>query len=208
MASSPRLLVFTVMAMLVNVSLGANYTVGAPNGSWDVSTSLQAWASSRTFNPGDVLIFQYTPIHDLVEVTKADYDSCQVTNPIGTHTTGNTAITLDTVGKRYFLCGVPGHCSLGMKMEIETVAPGAKQHPFALPPTDQVPELPPSGSPLATLFPRYPLINSDTYGSSGGTQLPPPASSSSRTKSSMLVNWSPIVILLLIFHFRFPSSSS
>ncbi|KAF3776264.1 Blue copper protein [Nymphaea thermarum] len=199
MASLRLLLAFTVMAMLVNVSLCANYTVGAPNGSWDISTSLQAWSSSQTFNPGD-----YAPMHDLVEVTKADYDSCQVTNPINTHTDGNTAINLNTIGKRYFICGVPGHCNLGMKVQIETVAPGAQPHPFALPPADQVPELAPSGSPLATFYPGYPLINSGTYSSSSGTQLPPPASSSSSpTKFSAFMNWVPMLILLLLLWLGF-----
>lgn len=42
-------------AMLMEMAMAANYTVGAPNGGWDQSTNLQAWANSISFFEGDFL---------------------------------------------------------------------------------------------------------------------------------------------------------
>lgn len=44
-----------IMAMLMELAMAANYTVGAPNGGWDTSTNLQTWASSQSFLVGDNL---------------------------------------------------------------------------------------------------------------------------------------------------------
>ena len=67
-------------------------------------------------------VFQYPPNHNVVEVKKADYDSCQPTNPIQSYSDGTTNIPLTSPGKRYFICGKIGHCSQGMKVEIDTLA--------------------------------------------------------------------------------------
>lgn len=53
-----------IMAMLMEFVKSANYTVGAPNGGWDSSTDLQAWASSQSFLVGDNLskyLFSHKP---------------------------------------------------------------------------------------------------------------------------------------------------
>jgi len=67
-------------------------------------------------------VFQYPPNHDVVEVTKADYDSCQPTKPIQSYNDGATTIPLTSPGKRYFICGTIGHCSQGMKLEVDALA--------------------------------------------------------------------------------------
>ncbi|RLN03943.1 hypothetical protein C2845_PM13G02500 [Panicum miliaceum] len=43
-------------AALTTPASGANYTVGAPGGSWDLQTDLADWASSIAFRPGDQLL--------------------------------------------------------------------------------------------------------------------------------------------------------
>jgi len=43
------------LAMFVNAAMATNHTVGAPRGSWDATTNLQAWAKSKTFSAGDNL---------------------------------------------------------------------------------------------------------------------------------------------------------
>uniref|UniRef100_A0A5B7BQX9 Putative uclacyanin-3-like isoform X1 n=1 Tax=Davidia involucrata TaxID=16924 RepID=A0A5B7BQX9_DAVIN len=129
-----------ITAMLVELAMAANYTVGGSNGGWDTSTNLQSWASSQSFSVGDNLIFAYTPNHDVVEVTKADYDSCQTSNSLQSYTGGATVIPLASPGKRYFICGTSGHCSQGMKVEIDTLATSAP--PPATPSTP-----PPASSP-------------------------------------------------------------
>ncbi|CAN6457969.1 unnamed protein product [Victoria cruziana] len=185
-----------LMAVLINMAECTNHTVGSPTGSWDMSTSLQAWASFRAFHPGDNLIFRYVAIvHDVVEVPKSDFDACQVTDPIISHNDGYTVIPLTAVGKRYFICGVPGHCSLGMKVEIDTVAPGTRQQPLVLSPATQ-PELPPPDTPFSGTNTGNPSVTTGTMGS-----LMNPAS---RTTSSSSQNFGPhlgylvLVTLLLV----------
>lgn len=107
-------------------------------------------------------VFQYTPTHNVVEVPKADYDSCQMSNVIQSYSDGNTAIPLDTPGKRYFICGTPGHCSQGMKLEIDTLATASppQASPVNPPVASPVPEVP---SPLPAQSPESAPAMSPVY---------------------------------------------
>ncbi|KAL6838475.1 hypothetical protein ACP4OV_031720 [Aristida adscensionis] len=120
-----------VMAVMAAVSIGmasaATYNVGEPGGSWDLQTNYANWASSKRFHPGDQIVFKYSPqSHDVLEVSKADFESCKTGNPIATHNSGNDSIALTSVGTRYFICGFPNHCTATglMKLQIN-VLPGA-----------------------------------------------------------------------------------
>ncbi|XAR55414.1 hypothetical protein NMG60_11035479 [Bertholletia excelsa] len=153
------LLRLAATAMLVGVAMAVSHTVGGPNG-WDTAGDLQTWSSKQTFTAGDNLVFQYSANHDVMEVSKADYDSCTTTKPIKMYTGGNTVIALSSPGKRYFTCGTLGHCSQGMKVEIDTLAvasapppkanpSAASKPPTATPPTTS-PSAPPTDSPVGT----------------------------------------------------------
>lgn len=97
--------------------------------------------------------FKYMPYHNVLEVTAADYASCNVDSPISTHSGGNTAFKLTATGTRYFICGIPNHCLNGtMHVTITTVpydaaaaaaataddapASGPTQAPLQSPPAD------------------------------------------------------------------------
>ncbi|XP_050250263.1 uclacyanin 1-like [Quercus robur] len=149
MAMLRALMSLAISAMLINLAMAANYTVGGPNGGWDTSTNVQTWASSQSFLVGDNLIFQYAPSHDVVEVPKTDYDSCQASNPIQSYSGGTTTIPLSSPGKRYFICGTAGHCSQGMKLQINTLATSAPPTPSPTiqPPTSEVTPLVPTPAP-------------------------------------------------------------
>lgn len=67
-------------------------------------------------------VFTYTPLHDVVEVDQQGYDTCTIANAIATHDTGETVITLDEPGTRYFVCGRLGHCQQGLKLEVQVLA--------------------------------------------------------------------------------------
>ena len=101
------------------------HRVGEPGGAWDLTTDYGSWASSREFHPRDELIFRHQPgAHNVLEVSKADYDSCSTASPIATLNSGNDVVTLIATGTRYFICGFPGHCAGGMKVKID-VMPGS-----------------------------------------------------------------------------------
>ncbi|MQM19839.1 hypothetical protein Taro_052852 [Colocasia esculenta] len=118
------ILAIAMAAVLLDCALGATITVGSPGG-WDQSTDLKTWATSQTFSIGDTLVFQYLPSHDVLEVSKADYDACLASTPINSHTGGSTTVPLTVSGKRYFICGTAGHCAQGMKLEVDVGAPTA-----------------------------------------------------------------------------------
>lgn len=139
----PRTFLMSLLfaTLLLDLAVATNYVVGGLNGGWDTNTDQATWASSQTFLVGDNLIFQYSPSHDVSEVTKADYDSCQATSAIQTYTSGSTVIPLTSPGKRYFICSSPGHCAAGMKLQINTLTASSapSQSPATLPPLGPVP---------------------------------------------------------------------
>ncbi|CAO2189878.1 unnamed protein product [Urochloa humidicola] len=111
------------MAAVMEVAAAATYTVGAPDGLWDMQTDYAQWVKTKTFHPGDKITFTYSAeLHDVVEVTEAGYDACSSANNISAFRTGNDVVTLAAAGTRYFLCGLTGHCDSGMKIRIDVVA--------------------------------------------------------------------------------------
>ncbi|CAA6667180.1 unnamed protein product [Spirodela intermedia] len=97
------------------------------------SQLLHRLGSRQTFAVGDSLVFNFNNgAHDVLEVTRANYDDCTTSNPIATYTTGPATVELTAAGTRYFICGVNGHCSAGQKMTL-TVA--AASTPSATPPS-------------------------------------------------------------------------
>ncbi|XBJ11342.1 hypothetical protein VPH35_016052 [Triticum aestivum] len=113
------LILITVVIAMLGMALGASHTVGAPDGSWDLRTNYSQWVSRIRFTIGDELKFQYsTAVHNVVEVSKTGYDSCNDSSPIASFPTGNDVVPLATVGTRYFICGVSRHCDAGMKVEV------------------------------------------------------------------------------------------
>ncbi|CAM0946011.1 unnamed protein product [Alopecurus aequalis] len=135
MAAAMRITLLAVAAMAVlSTASAATYNVGEPSGAWDLSTDYGNWVSSKKFLPNDQVVFKYSPqAHDVLEVSKADYDSCNTANPITTFNSGNDIITLTTTGTRYFICGFPGHCRTtgtgGMKVKIDVVEGSSSSSP-------------------------------------------------------------------------------
>ncbi|KZV27278.1 hypothetical protein F511_17674 [Dorcoceras hygrometricum] len=87
-----------------------------------------------------------------MQVTHAGYRACNASSPISTRTTGNDTITITSHGHHFFLCGVPGHCQAGQKVDINvlratSVVPGPSESPSDLVPQVEVP--PPSPSHAA-----------------------------------------------------------
>ncbi|KAK3165660.1 hypothetical protein QOZ80_1AG0036100 [Eleusine coracana subsp. coracana] len=126
-----------VALSLIHAVTATDYVVGSPDGGWDGRTNYKTWAEAQTFAPGDTLTFKYNSYHNVLEVTKHAFDECITTNPVTYDTSGTTTVLLTMPGKRYFICGGPGHCLNGMKMEIEVAdrpAPTTPSPPPPLPP--------------------------------------------------------------------------
>ncbi|KAL9661031.1 hypothetical protein QQ045_025850 [Rhodiola kirilowii] len=137
-----------VAALLMTVAKAKSYTVGDDDG-WTAGPDYTTWASGKTFKVGDELVFTYLPNHDVLEVSKKDYETCSASSPISSDSSGSTSIPLTAAGKRYFICGTPGHCDMGQKLEIDTmgssssppppVATSLPSTPATLPPPPAIP---------------------------------------------------------------------
>jgi hypothetical protein len=104
-------------------------------------------------------VFKYARgAHDVLEVSKADYDSCSGSRPLATFQTGDGTVPLLAGGvTRYFICGVPGHCAGGMKLAVRVEAAGPNAAaptpvPVAMAPRAAGPSvaLPPSSTSVAS----------------------------------------------------------
>ncbi|KAK9083945.1 hypothetical protein Scep_030416 [Stephania cephalantha] len=57
-----------------------------------------------------------------MQVNPSDFKSCNSTAPpLAVYTSGNDDVTFKMDGNYYFICGAPGHCKAGQKVEIKVV---------------------------------------------------------------------------------------
>lgn len=103
-------------------------------------------------------VFNYqSNAHNVEELTKEDYDSCNSSSPLATYTTPPARVTLNKTGAHYFICGVPGHCLGGQKLAINVTGSGSTANspsPVATPPSPSSPSTNPSTpSPSGSLAP-------------------------------------------------------
>ncbi|CAL9060094.1 unnamed protein product [Musa banksii] len=169
--------IFVVLVSIVGgagLSEAAVYSVGDVVG-WTIlgSPNYTAWAISKRFDMGDtigdfqhnnVAVFKYNKnFHNVLEVSKADYKACNAASPIAAYTSGNDSITLKRRGHHFFICGVPGHCSAGQKVDVRIAKRTA---------SSAAPSVSPAASPL-------PATSSSSSGSgsnsSDGGVVPNPA---------------------------------
>ena len=150
-------------------------------------------------------MFTYTPVHDVLEVGKSDFEMCRVSHPLNAYRDGeSTVISLSSEGSRYFICGRHGYCDMGLKLQLQvlpslntttatsnsTIAPAA-----AGPSAHETPPPPqPSSSSTSPLSP----INSNSSSSAACCHV---------NSSRSLINWCscfpfittlPLLLLLLL----------
>ncbi|TMW98855.1 hypothetical protein EJD97_003388 [Solanum chilense] len=128
-------LLFLILACFMQLCFGVVYKVGESAG-WTTigNVDYKQWAATKTFQVGDVIVFQYSPqFHNVMQVTHAEYQSCNASAPIATHTTGKDSITITAHGHHFFLCGVPGHCQAGQKVDINVLRVSSSVSPSQSP---------------------------------------------------------------------------
>lgn len=92
----------------------------------------QNWAANTTFKVGDSFLFLYPPSEDsVIQVTKAAYIRCDISNPIAKFQDGNTVFKFQQWGSYYFTSGVPGHCEKSEKLAVLVLGANG-----AIPPQD------------------------------------------------------------------------
>ncbi|KAF8781097.1 hypothetical protein HU200_001073 [Digitaria exilis] len=107
------------------------FVVGDDKG-WTMGVDYVAWVRGKTFEVGDKLVFNYPGTeHTVTEVGKNDYFACAGGDALSNDRSGSTNVTLVGPGTRYFICDIPGHCTIGMRLAV-TVA-GGEPPPVASP---------------------------------------------------------------------------
>ncbi|XP_062075886.1 blue copper protein 1b-like [Humulus lupulus] len=132
-----------IVAMLVPSISAVDYLVGDDAG-WTVGFDYQTWAQDKMFFVGDRLVFNYPAgVHNVFKVNGTDFRQC--TTPVGAVplTSGNDVITLATPGRKWYLCGVSNHCSIGQKLSLYVMTVQIAWSPISPP------------SPAPSPFPAY-----------------------------------------------------
>lgn len=91
--------------------------------------------------------FTYDSTHTVDVVTKTNYENCNSANPISTDRSGKTTIPL-AEGTTYIICGTPGHCDGGMKLQV-TTSKGSTPSGSTPPPTTS-PKTPSTTTPAGS----------------------------------------------------------
>ncbi|CAL4999393.1 unnamed protein product [Urochloa decumbens] len=148
MASRSALLALLVAVSCVAAASAVSYTVGDTQG-WKIGPDYSTWASGKTFNEGDELMFNFaTGSHDVAEVDKSGYDGCSGSSSSNTINNGPATVKL-TAGTHYYICTFSGHCDGGMKLAV-TVGSGSGGSPSpSTPSTPGTPATPAPTTPAA-----------------------------------------------------------
>ncbi|CAD6217765.1 unnamed protein product [Miscanthus lutarioriparius] len=145
--SRTALLAAVAVAALAATASAKDYTVGGSD-QWDTYIDYDKWTAGKKFMVGDTITFKYMPYHNVLEVTTADYASCNADSPISTHSGGNTAFKLTATGTRYFICGIPRHCLNGTMHVMITTVPYDAAAAAAAATADDAPASGPAQAPL------------------------------------------------------------
>ncbi|KAK9149624.1 hypothetical protein Scep_008381 [Stephania cephalantha] len=150
-----------VSAFIHGATAADNYTVLDGQG-WRVTSqdAYRNWAANKDFEVGDVLIFNFpTNQHDVAEVTKEAFDSCNGTNTISLELNGPARIRLNTSGDHYFICTFNGHCNAGQKLAIRVRSDDDAVSP------SRSPTSPPRSTPGSRDTPdNYTVLDSQGWG--------------------------------------------
>ncbi|KAI9125781.1 hypothetical protein K1719_003199 [Acacia pycnantha] len=169
------------------------YTVGDKTG-WTVPSNGAAfyttWTSGKTFKVGDIVVFNFQKnAHDVAEVTKANYDSCNTSSPLALYNNPPVRVTLNKSGEHYYLCAVPGHCAGGQKLAINVTgasspatSPSPSPSPAGSPSSPPSPTAPAPGSPASSPSDTNPSSPSP----SGAASPPPPNSGATSDRAAGL----------------------
>ncbi|KAF6172829.1 hypothetical protein GIB67_034681 [Kingdonia uniflora] len=145
-----------LMCLLCSTTEAKDFLVGGKTDGWKIpfsqSDSLNEWAQVSRFRVGDSLVWKYDEKTDSVlQVSRADYLSCNVSTPITEYNDGNTKVVLKKSGPYFFISGAKGHCAKGQKLIVVVLS---SKHIFtsgapASSPTDGPAVAPTSSAPYS-----------------------------------------------------------
>ncbi|KAM1057932.1 hypothetical protein ACFX15_030493 [Malus domestica] len=171
---------------------GTVYKVGDSHG-WTAKDGFnyKEWAASKTFYVGDTIVFEYNAKeHNVAQVTHGNFKACNSTDAITTTASGNDSIKLTKPEHLFYICGVPGHCQAGQKVDIRVVA--SSSGPNASSPIHTPP--PSSSNPNASSPSHTPAPSS----SNPNASVSPAPVSSEKSSAPFVQSSNGLLILVMI----------
>ncbi|KAK9068000.1 hypothetical protein SSX86_012111 [Deinandra increscens subsp. villosa] len=115
--------ILATLSVLATLVSATDYIVGDESG-WTLDFDYQAWAKDKVFVVGDKLVFNYASgAHNVVKVNGTGFQQCTALSANGTLTSGRDVISLQTPGRKWYICGVAKHCELRSMKLVITVLP-------------------------------------------------------------------------------------
>uniref|UniRef100_A0A0D9W9W9 Phytocyanin domain-containing protein n=1 Tax=Leersia perrieri TaxID=77586 RepID=A0A0D9W9W9_9ORYZ len=116
------LVAFMSIAVAAELAAGETYTI-----KWALGVNYSDWSSTNTVLVGDSIVFAYGWPHTVDELpSAAEYEACSFAGGVvSSDRSGNTTVTFDAAGTRYFACAAGAHCRLGQKVAITAFAAAA-----------------------------------------------------------------------------------
>ncbi|KAJ4875655.1 hypothetical protein Rs2_40673 [Raphanus sativus] len=125
-------IILASLATLFSVADARRFYVGGSRG-WVMNPreSYNTWAERNRFQVNDTLYFKYAKGSDSVQqVMKADYDGCNIRNPLEKFDNGESEVTLNRSGPFFFISGNQDRCLKGQKLIVVVLA---IRHPKKVP---------------------------------------------------------------------------
>ncbi|XP_045817064.1 umecyanin-like [Trifolium pratense] len=161
------------------------------------------WASNATFKVNDVLVFHFaTGAHTVAEISKADFDNCNVNQNTQAITTSPARVTLNKTGDFYFTCTIQDHCNNGQKLSVKVVSASSSPAPAQgpSPPSSTTPSpTPPSSGTTPTPPSPTPPVSGDTPSPSSPAQpgaTPPSPGSATSLVATFSIFFAVVINLL------------
>ncbi|KAI3756481.1 hypothetical protein L1987_56302 [Smallanthus sonchifolius] len=124
MATSRLKIVFMATFLVLAASISAKEHIVGDEKGWTLDFDYQTWAKDKVFFVGDTLVFNYAAgTHTVAKVNGTGFQQCITSASNGILTSGHDVVSLQTPGRKWYICGVGKHCeSRNMKLVI-TVLP-------------------------------------------------------------------------------------
>ncbi|XP_015970962.1 blue copper protein 1a [Arachis duranensis] len=118
------------MVLLSSFATATDFVVGDNDG-WKLDYNYTKWAQDKVFHVGDVLVFKYNnDSHNVLKVNATSFKDCVTSDPLETFRSGHDWISLQSPGKKWYICGIAGHCAdHQMKLVINVLADGPAPAP-------------------------------------------------------------------------------
>ncbi|KAG6520812.1 hypothetical protein ZIOFF_017873 [Zingiber officinale] len=122
MAPWQRLLALVVAVALPVFSMAADIMVGGSTDGWRPGVNYTEWAEGMEFIVGDRLVFSYPAgLHNVITVDEEAFRSCSAPAGANALVSGHDAVSLNSSGRKWYMCGKADHCSKGQRLLIDVM---------------------------------------------------------------------------------------